>query len=215
MTASRRWSGSAFGRWRFPGKGVVGRQKNDGRAGKHGKERTDMKYFVKTSAAVVLLTLSIAGFGLFPVRAESTGLGNNLVTECSMENGAASEEDVTDSKSDAADAAGTDDNRESGSDAAGTDTEDVEPGDVSMDGSRENSGTVSGGECAAAPDGCAEPDDSEGRQEAGAAEAEDGASTDTVTGADNTSLEDELKESGEAGCLPDFPGWKSTRCPQA
>lgn len=157
-----------------------------------------MKYFVKTSAAVVLFTLSIAGFGLFPVRAESTGSGNNPVTECSVENGAASEEDVPDSGSDATDAAGTNDSRELGSDAAGTDAEDVEPGDDSMKGSCENSGTVSGGDGAAAPDVSAEPDDGGDRQEAGATDAEAGASTDTAASADNTSLEDKFNENGEA-----------------
>lgn len=154
-----------------------------------------MKYFVKTGAAVVLLTLSIAGSGLFPVRAESTGSGNSLVKECSVKNGTVFGEDAAGSGYNAADAAGKDDSRESGSDAAGTGTEDAKPGDDSTEGSLKNSGTVSGGDRASAMENAGGADDSGSRQKAGGTDIADGASTDA--GADSRSPEGGNGENGE------------------
>lgn len=195
------------------GKGVVGKQKRNNRGDeKVGKERTDMKQFMRTGTAVVLTSFSIVISGLCPVQAESTGSGNNLVKESFVENGTAPGENAEGSGSAAAGtdaaresgsaAAGTDAAREQGDDAAGRGMGEAEPGDDSTERSLDDSGTVSGGDGAAVSGSCAEPDGIEDTQEAGREDADDGSSTDTEAGTDNNRLDGDSKgdrENGEDG----------------
>lgn len=146
-----------------------------------------MKNVMKKSMAMVLLSISIAASGLYPVRAESTVSGNNLGMGTFMDNSDGSEGDAADSGSDAA---GTE-SKEAGFCNGETCTEDTVSEDANADGGRKDGESVSEGDAAADAEDSGGTDASGGGQEGGnrkdgesVSEGVNAADTDNLDGTD-------------------------------